>query len=302
MEDSIPYQAAEAPFLKNASSWVAALLLAILFLASGVWKVTDPLGWSARVTQLQVPSAFSMPVTLGVGMTEIFAAVLLAVPRFRRWGAWLTGFLLVAFMIHIGYHYNTLVGEECSCFPWLKRSVGPQFFLGDGIMLAMAAIAGWWAAPSHSHRGAGLVLAAILVFTAAFYGITIAQQSGLQAPDTVMVDGKPYSLQQGRILLYFFDPACSHCFAAAKQMSGYSWRDVKVMAIPTTTPQFASQFLGDTGLKAAVSNDAAKLRAIFKFGDPPYAVALEHGRQKAALLHFDEVEPRKTLRDMGWAE
>ncbi|MBK5291580.1 MAG: DoxX family protein, partial [Acidobacteriia bacterium] len=149
MDDSIPYQSVEAPAWKAASSWVSAILLALLFLASGVWKVTDPLGWAARVTQLQVPSILSMPVTLGVGVTEIFAAVLLAVPRFRRWGAWLTGFLLAAFMIYIGYHYNTLLGEECSCFPWLKRSVGPQFFIGDGIMLAMAAIAGWWTSPSH---------------------------------------------------------------------------------------------------------------------------------------------------------
>ncbi|MBK5293710.1 MAG: hypothetical protein JJE04_18785, partial [Acidobacteriia bacterium] len=159
-----------------------------------------------------------------------------------------------------------------------------------------------WTSPSHSHRGAGLVLAAILVFTAASYGITIAQQSGIQAPDAVTVDGKTYSLQQGRIFLYFFDPACSHCFDAAKQMSTYTWKDAKVIAIPTTTPQFAAQFLADTGLKATVTGDAAKLRQVFKFGDPPYAVALEHGRQKAALIHFDAVEPRKTLQALGWID
>jgi len=294
------YPAAEAPAWKSALSWISAIVLAVLFLVSGVWKVTDPIGWAARVTQLQVPSFLSMPVTLGVGATEIFAAVLLAVPRFRRWGAWLTGVLLVAFMIYIGYHYNTLRGEECSCFPWLKRSVGPQFFIGDLVMLAMAVAAGMWAAPSYSRRGAALVLASILVFTAASFGVTFTQQSAIMAPRTVTVEGAPFSLHEGRIFVYFFDPACTHCFDAAKRMSRHQWVDAQVLAVATATPQFAGQFLSDTGLPAKMSADAQLLRDTFKFNDPPFGVALENGRQKAAFIYFDQTEPHKTLKQFGW--
>ena len=31
---------------------------------------------------------------------------------------------------------------DCSCIPWLKRVVGPGFFIGDGVMLLLAFFAG----------------------------------------------------------------------------------------------------------------------------------------------------------------
>ena len=40
-------------------------------------------------------------------------------------------------------NYNTLAGKDCSCFPLVKRSIGPGFFIGDMVMLLMAALAGW---------------------------------------------------------------------------------------------------------------------------------------------------------------
>src|SRR5436190_1606615 len=82
---------------------------------------------------------------LFLGIVETFAGVLVLVPRFRRWGATLGGLLLVVFMIYIGVNYEALRGAECSCFPWVKRAVGPGFFIGDGVMLGLAALAGFWA-------------------------------------------------------------------------------------------------------------------------------------------------------------
>ncbi len=52
---------------------------------------------------------------LGIG--EMLGAVLILVPRFRRWGAWLLGLLLVVFMLYIGANYGALVGKDCSLFP-----------------------------------------------------------------------------------------------------------------------------------------------------------------------------------------
>src|SRR5579885_1383440 len=115
----------EIPGWKTAVSWVAAILIALLFLISGLWKITDATGAAVRMAQARIPEALSLPAALFFGITETFAGVLVLVPRFRRWGAWLGSLLLIAFMIYVGVNYNALRGEECSCFPWVKRAVGP---------------------------------------------------------------------------------------------------------------------------------------------------------------------------------
>ena len=111
---------------------------------------------------------FSMPLTLAVGIAETFAGVTILVPRFRRWGAWLVALLLIGFMLYFAINYSTLAGKDCSCFPWVKRAVSPAFFVGDGIMLVLAAIAGFWAGPPRSLRSAAVVLGAIVVFAGVF--------------------------------------------------------------------------------------------------------------------------------------
>ena len=188
-------------------------------------------------------------------------AVLILVPRFRRWGAWLIGFLLVVFMVYIGANYGALVGKDCSCFPLVKRAVGPAFFVEDGVMLLMAVVAGMWARTlgepprrtGHLGRGGGLC--------AAFrFGVNSARESGLKAPASITVDGKPFSLQEGNTFLFFYDPTCTHCEAAARKMAKLNWKDTNVVAIPIDTPQFAASFLHDTGLKAGTSNDLDLLR------------------------------------------
>ena len=56
------------------------------------------------------------------------AAVFILVPRFRRWGALLIGFCCWR-SGYFAINYGTLRGADCSCFPWIKRMVGPEFFL-----------------------------------------------------------------------------------------------------------------------------------------------------------------------------
>jgi hypothetical protein len=124
----------------------------------------------------------------------------------------------------------------------------------------------------------------------------------LKAPDSITVDGKPFSLGEGNILLFFYDPECMHCDAAARKMSKLNWKDTKIVGIPTQDPQFAASFLKDTGLRAGTSNDLQKLRSIFKFQDPPYGVALVRGRQKVALPTFENGEPDAALHKIGFIE
>ena len=77
---------------------------------------------------------------------------------------------------------------------------------------------------------------------------------------------------------------------------------MRIVAIVTAYPQWGARFLSATGLKAGLSPDSPKLRELFKFTDPPYGVALEHGRQQAAFTFFDKVEPEAGLRKLGWIE
>jgi hypothetical protein len=205
-------------------------------------------------------------------------------------------------MVYIGWNYSSLVGKECSCFPWIKRAVGPGFFVGDAVMLVLAALAGLWSGPARGLKPAALILTAIAVFVGASYGITMAQQGGVAAPPSVAVDGKPYDLTGGRVFLYFFDPQCMHCFEAAKRMKEYKWKDVRVLTIPTREAQFAPQFLRDTGLQAPLTGEVDALRTKFQFQDPPYGVLLENGRQREAFLYFDEAQPHTRLKELAAIE
>lgn len=305
MEDSMAHPAGvsrslDLPAWKTVLSHVSGLGLAILFIASGVWKIVDPFTWRTMVEQLLVPYPVSMPLTLALGITETFSGVLILVPRFRRWGAWLVIAMLVAFMIYMGINYATLKGKDCSCFPWLERTVSTEFFVGDAIMLLFAIVAAVWSRPSESRRSAAVVLGAIAVFAAVSYGVNAARQTGIEAPATIVVNGQEMSLRSGRAFLYFYDPQCSHCEMAAKKMGKLDWGDTKVVAIPTASPQWAESFLRDTGFtQAGTSLEAERLRAVFSFGDPPYGVALENGRMTGPVPRFEDGEPEASLRKYG---
>lgn len=294
--------ALDLPPWKTVASTIAAVLMAVLFVVSGAWKLVNMYEWAQMMGQYQVPSLIRFPFTILLGIGEMLGAALIVVPRFRRWGSILLGILLVAFMVYIGVKYNVLVGKDCSCFPIVKRTVGPMFFVADAIMLALTALAGLWAQRSHGLRGALVILGVIGVFAAVSYGINANTHTGLKAPDTIAVDGKPYSLDSGNTFLFFFDPECMYCFEAAQRMSKMSWGDTKVIAIPTRVPRFAAGMLHDAGLSVPISSDVVLLRKTFKFGDPPYGVALHNGYQKAAVPNFDPSEPAKTLKQIGFVK
>ena len=297
--ESVPL---ELPHWKNVASGLCGILLGLLFIVAGVWKITDPFGASVRLTNALIPHALSLPAAVTLGIAETFAGVLLLIPRFRKLGAWITGALLIAFMIYVGIFYSRLQGAECSCFPWLKRAIGPGFFVFDGIMLLLAAGAARWSLPLQSRRIAAIVFGAVTVFALVSFGMAATRLTGAKAPDSINVNGQPFSLKEGKALVYFFDPECMHCDEAARRMAKHNWQNVKLVAVPTRVPHFADSFLKDTGLQAVVSNDLDLLKQTFSFGDPPYAVALENGRQKLALARFDEQEPAASLRGIGFIE
>jgi uncharacterized membrane protein YphA (DoxX/SURF4 family) len=285
-------------------SWTGAVFIAIVFLAAGLWKITDPAGAAVRLAQAKVPESLSVAAALCFGIAETFGAVLILVPRFRRWGSLIASLLLIAFVIFIGIHYNELRGAECSCFPWVKRAVGPGFFIGDGIMLVLAIAAGWWAVPASGLRPAAVILGAVAVFAVVSYGLNSVRHTGVKAPDTIMSeDGHPISLQQGKVFIYFFNPQCLHCLEAGRRLAALNWGDTRFIGVPTENPQFGGWFMGKAGLagKGPVSRDLDQLKKIFPFDLPPAGVALEDGREKTMLLQFEDKEPAATLQKIGFA-
>jgi uncharacterized membrane protein YphA (DoxX/SURF4 family) len=291
------------PGWKTAVSHVCAVLVAIIFLAAGIFKMAVPYLVQQLFDQLKVPAWGNLPLVVTLGIVETTAGVLILIPKYRRIGAWIISALLVIFMGYIGMRYQVLVGKDCSCFPWLKRTVNPMFFVEDGAMLAGAILAGWFARRSAGLRVPLTVLGAAAVISGASFAYNTVHQSGIQVPDTITVDGKPYHLREGRVFLFFYDPTCSHCDEAARHMSTYSWKkDVTVIALPTNDPQWAASFLHDTKLAAKTSLDTAELRKLFTFNYPPYGVALDNGRVKGVVPHYDAPEPQPSLKQLGFVE
>ena len=290
------------PAWKEWAGTACAAALALLFVVAGVWKLSDPLATEVRMVQALVPASLALAVALAAGITEVWAGVLILVPRWRRWGAWLCALMLVAFMVYFAVFYNALRGADCSCFPWLQRVVGPGFFISDGLMLAAAVVALLWSRRSESARQALVALGAIVVFAGVTYGVTVARQTTVQAPAEITVDGHAFALRQGRVFLYFFDPQCMHCFARAQELSRLKWKNVKLVSVATTQPQWGAGFLRDTGFQTSLSSDVQLLRKSFQFGDPPYGVALESGRQMEAFTFVKDGEAEQVLRRLGWAD
>ncbi len=284
-------------------NWTAAILISIVFLAAGLWKLTDPIGAAVRLAQAKVPESLSVFTAVGLGTLETFTGVLLLIPRFRRWGATLGTFLLAAFMIFIGIHYNELVGVDCSCFPWVKRAVGPQFFVGDGVMMLLAIGAGVWTRASKGIRPAAVVLGAVAVFAFASFGLASTRHTGTRAPAAITAeDGHSISLQEGKVFVYFFNPQCLHCLEAGRRLAALNWGETRFIGVPTENPQFGDWFMGKAGLtgKGPVSKDLALLQKTFPFNTPPAGVAIESGYEKAMLLQFEDQEPSATLKKIGF--
>ena len=281
---------------------IAAVLLGIIFLVSGGWKVLSPFRTGELLEQAQVPAGLGAIGASTLGVLELVAAFLLFTPRFRRVGGLLGSALILFFIGWIGYYYHVLVGHECSCFPIIKRTIGPGFFVGDGIMLLLGMIAYAWSARVAQLRVPFAVLVSLVVLAGASYGINKQLMVKAQVPNPVTVDGTPQDLTRGDVFLFFYDPSCMHCDAASKFMSKLYWGNTKIVAIPTVNPQWAASFLRDTHLRAGTSLEFEKLKKAFPFGDPPYGVALQNGQVKQTFgqAQFNEPLPAPDLKRLGF--
>ena len=283
---------------------VCAILLGIVFLVSGGWKVLEPFQTGELLEQAQVPAGMGTLGAAALGTLELFTALLLFVPSLRRWGGLLGSGLMLFFIGWIAYYYHMLVGRECNCFPIIKRTVGPGFFVGDGIMLLLALVAFFWSPPVRRFRLPAAALASLVVLAGISFGVNAAERHSAQVPTPVVVNGKPENLNHGKVFVFFYDPSCSHCDAAARFMSTLHWDETEIVAIPTINPQWAGSFLHDTHLPANTSLELDKMKKAFPFVDPPFGVALVNGqvRETFGQAEFNKPLPEPDLKKLGFVE
>ena len=268
-----------------------------------MWKLTDISGWQLKLTQLLVPVQLSLAGTLAVGVAEVVAGVLLLRPAWRRWGGWLSVALLAAFMAYMAVNYQTLQGEDCSCFPWLERAVGPAFFWSDAAMAAVALLAVRFSRPSEDARRAGIAVLAVAAFAVGMLGVDRLQPPPeLAGIAPISADGSEYDVREGKVFLFFFNPSCMHCLHAGQTMAKYEWL-VDFIGIPTQDPDWGPGFLQDAGLTGVkLSPDSERLRETFVFEDVPYGAMLEDGSVLERLVFWDEPALSEALRKHAFIE
>ncbi len=283
---------------------VSAILLGIIFVVSGGWKMLDPLKSGELLEQAQVPSGWGVLGAATLGTLEVFTALLLFSPRYRRWGGILGSALMIFFIGWIAVYYHKLVGQECSCFPIIKRTVGPMFFVSDGIFLLLGLAAWLWSRHVASLKTPVILLTALAVLAGASYAWNESKVVHAHIPNPVIVDNKPADLSKGKVFIFFYDPSCMHCDAAGRFMGKFDWTDTRVVAIPTVNPQWAASFLHDTGFKAETSLEVDKMKNAFPFVDPPYGVALKDGvvKQTFGQAAFAAPSPKAQLESLGFVK
>ena len=291
----------QRPTWQNALGWAAAIIMAFLWFSAGLWKLGDISGWQLKLTQLLVPVEWSLPGTLAVGITEVFAGVLLLRPAWRRMGAYVSVGLLLVFMAYMAINYETLQGEDCTCFPWLERAVGPAFFWSDAAMVAVAVLAAWFAPPMSRFRGAAYSLIGICALGGTMLAYDrLAPSADPDMPATVKLEDGELSLHNGRVFIFFLNPMCLHCLDAATALAKHDWH-ADFVGVPTEDADLAAGFVDDSGLQnVKLSPDVDALKEQFPFGDPPYAVAIENGRVKEHFMFFEEPALGEKLRAIGF--
>lgn len=283
---------------------ICAILMGIVFLVSGGWKVLMPFQTGEVLEQAKVPGGLGSLGAAVLGTLEVFTAILLFLPSCRKWGGLLSSALLVFFMSWIGVYYHALHGMDCSCFPIIKRTIGPGFFISDGVMLLMSIAAFAWSPGVRRFRIPAVAFASVAALALISFGVNAKERGAAQVPNPLIVDGKPENLNHGKVFIFFYDPSCEHCDAASRYMSTFQWKDTRVVAIPTVNPQWAESFLHDTHLKAGTSLELAKMRAAFKFVDPPFGAAVVDGQTKETFnqAEFDKPSPKPQLEKLGFVQ
>jgi peroxiredoxin len=118
----------------------ARLILAAVFVVSGVSKLFDLSGSQSAMRSFGVPERFTRAGGIALPITEIVIAVLLIPAATARWGALLGLILLAIFVAGISYSLTRGRKFDCHCFGQLTSSeIGPPTLIRNAALAVLAA-------------------------------------------------------------------------------------------------------------------------------------------------------------------
>ena len=119
---------------------LARLVLAAVFVVSGIAKLLDIAGSQAAMRSFGVPESASKPAGIALPVVEILIAVLLLPVASAKWGALAALALLLAFIVGISYNLSRGRKFDCHCFGQLTSSeIGPSTLIRN-VVLALIAL------------------------------------------------------------------------------------------------------------------------------------------------------------------
>jgi peroxiredoxin len=125
----------------------ARLILAAVFVVSGISKLFDLSGSQAAMRSFGVPERMTRTGGIVLPIAELIIAVLLIPATTAAWGALLALILLIVFVASISYSLSRGRKFDCHCFGQLTTSeIGPSTLIRNaalGVLAAFVAISGF---------------------------------------------------------------------------------------------------------------------------------------------------------------
>jgi peroxiredoxin/uncharacterized membrane protein YphA (DoxX/SURF4 family) len=144
----------------------ARLILAAVFVVSGVSKLFDLSGSQSAMRAFGVPERFTRAGGIALPIAEIVIAVLLIPISTARWGALLALILLAVFIAGISYSLSRGRKFDCHCFGQLTSSeIGPTTLIRNA---ALAVLAAFVAVSGFANDNVGLALTEVFQGLSAF--------------------------------------------------------------------------------------------------------------------------------------
>ncbi len=118
----------------------ARLILAAVFVVSGISKLLDLSGSQAAMRSFGVPERMTRAGGIVLPIAELVIAVLLIPVATAAWGALLALILLLVFVVSIGYNLSRGRKFDCHCFGQLTTSeIGPSTLVRNAVLAVLAA-------------------------------------------------------------------------------------------------------------------------------------------------------------------
>src|SRR5215208_6910540 len=144
----------------------ARLILAAVFVVSGISKLLDLSGSEAAMRSFGVPERFTRAGGIVLPIAELVIAVLLIPTATARWGALLALILLAVFVAGISYSLSRGRKFDCHCFGQLTSSeIGPTTLIRNA---ALAVLAAFVAVSGFANDNVGLALTEVFQGLSAF--------------------------------------------------------------------------------------------------------------------------------------